>query len=82
MGTVHGYVPPGSSEERKIPLEISLKVRKRTPLLSHYRAQDSRLVNFRGQPVWERWATHPPYLSLFLLDIFLSPSCSVLIVDR
>ena len=26
-GTVHGYVPPGSSEERKIPLEISLKVR-------------------------------------------------------
>ena len=25
-GTVHGYVPPGASEERKIPLEISLKV--------------------------------------------------------
>ena len=25
-GTVHGYVPPGSAEERKIPLEISLKV--------------------------------------------------------
>ena len=25
-GTVHGYVPPGSKEERKIPLEISLKV--------------------------------------------------------
>lgn len=25
-GTVHGYVPSGSQEERKIPLEISLKV--------------------------------------------------------
>lgn len=25
-GTVHGYVPPGSADERKIPLEISLKV--------------------------------------------------------
>lgn len=25
-GEVHGYVPPGSKTERKLPLEISLKV--------------------------------------------------------
>lgn len=25
-GEVHGYVPPGAKEERKVPLELSLKV--------------------------------------------------------
>jgi peptidylprolyl isomerase len=28
-GEVHGYVPSGATEERKVPLEISLKVRSR-----------------------------------------------------
>lgn len=27
-GTVHGYIPPGASEERKVPLEIALKGEK------------------------------------------------------
>ena len=25
-GTVHGYIPDGATEERKVPLEISLRV--------------------------------------------------------
>lgn len=31
-GEVHGYVPPGQSEERKIPLELSFKVRTSTTI--------------------------------------------------